>query len=385
MPFSDLDVAEAVAFRRHLHTMPEISGEEAATAAAVIQALGPLRPDQIIDELGGHGVAAIYDSGLPGPTVLLRSELDGLPIEELSDAAHRSRNPGKGHLCGHDGHTATLLLVARALAGQRPPRGRIVLMFQPAEENGAGARAVTSDPRFSAIAPDISFSWHNKPGVRMGHAWLGTGVVNCASRGMRIVLTGKTSHASEPENGVSPMPALAALMPRLTALGDTAASGNGFAMVTVTHARLGEAAFGITPGHGEVWATLRTLTDDAMAALAARAEALARDVAERHGLALTIAYHDIFAHCENAPLAVQHLREAMTIEGMSHETGDLPFRASEDFGVFGHGAPAAMFFLGAGERHAALHNPDYDFPDELMAPAARVMLRAAWRVLGTPT
>jgi amidohydrolase len=380
--FAPEDIAETQAFRRQLHTMPDVSGQEEATAREVVAFLRRIQPDRLQTGLGGHGVAAVFDSGRTGPSVLLRSELDGLPIEEISNVPHRSRIPGKGHLCGHDGHTASLALIARALGRQRPARGRIILMFQPAEENGSGARAVTADPAFAAIRPDISFSWHNMPGIPFGHVWLGEGPVNCASRGMRISLTGKTSHAAQPENGVSPMQAISALMPALTALGSAASGANRFAMATVTHASMGAQAFGIAPGQAEIWVTLRTFTDDAMGDLVARAERLAEDAARAHGLQLAIGYEDIFAHVENAPEAVAHLARALDAEGLRHERGDLPFRASEDFGIFGKERPAAMFFLGAGERHPSLHNPDYDYPDELTPLAARVLLRAAWQALG---
>lgn len=381
------DIADAIAFRRRLHAMPEVSGEEGETAREVVAFLAPTGPDEIVTGLGGHGVAVVYASGAPGPTVLLRAELDALPIEERGELPYRSRVAGKAHLCGHDGHTATLAALARDFARRRPARGRVVLMFQPAEETGAGARAVVADPRFAAIRPDMSFSYHNYPGIRLGHAWIDMGVVNCASRGIALTLTGKTSHASEPEHGVSPMAAIAMLMPALANLGNAAPSSdakrsNDFAMVTVTHARLGERAFGISPGIAEVCATLRTLTDGAMAALVAQTEGLARRIASTHGLGLDIAYTDIFAHVENAPSAVAHLRRAMTATGVTFEAGDLPFRASEDFGVFGHNAPAAMVFLGAGEHRPKLHNPDYDFPDELIAIAAPVLAHAARQLVG---
>jgi amidohydrolase len=379
--FTAEDIAEAAAFRRHLHAMPEVSGEEEATAREVVAFLTPTNPELLLTGLGGHGVAAVFEGAAPGPSVLLRSELDGLPIQEISDAPHRSRIPGKGHLCGHDGHTASLALIARALGKRRQARGRIILMFQPAEENGSGARAVTADPAFASIRPNISFSWHNMPGIPFGHVWLGEGTVNCASRGMKISLTGKTAHAAQPENGVSPMQAVSALMPSLTALGSAATGANRFAMATLTHASMGAPAFGIAPGDAQIWVTLRTFTDGEMGDLVARAEALARGAAQAHGLELAISYQDIFAHVENAPAAVAHLARALDGEGLAHGRGDLPFRASEDFGIFGKERPAAMFFLGAGERHPSLHNPDYDYPDELTPLAAGVMLRAAGQVL----
>jgi metal-dependent amidase/aminoacylase/carboxypeptidase family protein len=141
------DIVELTAWRRRLHRHPEISNEEEMTAKAVVSFLGDTTPDRVLTVLGGHGVAAVYESGRSGPTVMFRSELDALPIVELSDVPHASLVPGKSRTCGHDGHTAILAALGRQFGRQRPERGRVVLMFQPAEETGNGAAGVTADPR----------------------------------------------------------------------------------------------------------------------------------------------------------------------------------------------------------------------------------------------
>ncbi len=143
---SNSDLVELTAFRRLLHRYPEISGEEWETAARIVAALEPLSPSRILTGLGGHGVAAAFDSGVAGPTVLFRAELDALPIQEINDLEWVSQVPGKGHLCGHDGHMTILLALGRLLSRHPVARGRVVLMFQPSEEDGAGARAVVADP-----------------------------------------------------------------------------------------------------------------------------------------------------------------------------------------------------------------------------------------------
>ncbi|WP_457093825.1 amidohydrolase [Microvirga sp. P5_D2] len=382
MFLTDQDVVDLTEWRRELHRIPEVSREEAQTSRKVQAFLKASGAGRVIADLGGHGVAGIFEGREPGPTVMFRAELDALPIEEISDAPHRSAVPGKAHLCGHDGHMAILGALARGLSRERPQRGRAILLFQPAEEDGSGAAAVVADPKFREIEPDFVFALHNLPGMRLGKVALIEGPVSCASRGMHITLTGKTAHASMPETGLSPANAMARLMPALTALGSGGPMDQTFAMVTVTHARLGEPAFGIAPAHGEIWATLRTLTDGGMDSLVADAERLAAEAAREHGLALEIAYDDVFRHCENAPEAVAHLRRALDAEGVQHDRGDLPMRPSEDFGNLGAKAPAAMFFLGAGERHPSLHNPDYDFPDDLIAIGARVFMRTLRDLLG---
>jgi amidohydrolase len=376
------DMVDLIDFRHDLHRHPEISGEEEETARRVVAFLAPLKPQKVLTGLGGHGVAAVFEGAEPGPTLLFRSELDALPIEEKTGAPYTSTVAGKGHLCGHDGHSTTLLALGLGLSRQPPKRGRVVLLFQPSEENGAGAAAVIADPRFGEIRPDLAFSLHNLPGLPLGRVALKEGPVNCASRGMRLHLTGKTAHASLPETGISPMSAIARLMPALTALSRSAPPALDFRLATVTHAWLGEEAFGIAPGDGEIWVTLRTLVDDHMAALCAEAEDLARTAAAGTNLGLAIGYEDIFLHCENAPEAVDHLVRALDAEGVVHDAGTLPMRGSEDFGRFRAIAPSAMFFLGSGESHPALHNPDYDFPDELIAVGARIFMRVTRDILG---
>jgi amidohydrolase len=285
-------------------------------------------------------------------------------------------------MCGHDGHTAILAALGRQLGRKRPARGRVVLMFQPAEETGNGAAGVVADPRFGEIAPNFAFSLHNLPGVPFGEVRVKTGVVNCASRGIRIVLEGKTAHSSMPETGVSPMMAISQLMPALPALGSGTFADDEFSMVTVTHVVMGEAAFGIAPGNAEVWATLRTRRDDRMANLCTAAEALVTKIAGQHHLSARCDYHEIFVASVNAPDAVEHLQRALHEEGILQGEEDLPMRASEDFGLFGHSASSAMFFLGAGERHPALHNPDYDFPDDLIPIGSKIFMRTARNLLG---
>jgi amidohydrolase len=386
MFLTNSDMVELIELRHTLHRFPEISGEERETAQRITGFLAPSGPDKVVTGLGGHGVAAIYDGAEPGPTVMIRAELDALPIEDLAGVAHGSQIPGKGHLCGHDGHMTVLAALSRGLGRQRPQRGRAILLFQPAEETGAGAAAVIADPKFAEIAPDFSFSLHNKPGLPLGAIRLSEGPANCASRGLRIVLSGRTSHAATPEHAISPMRALARLLPELTALGPGGALDDNYRLVTVTHASMGEPAFGITPGRAEIWATLRTLDDRLMSALCAEAEALGGEAAKGEAgtggaLALTMDYHDVFHHCENHPEAVAHLRRALDDEGIAHGPTP-PQRGSEDFGLFGRSSKSAMFLLGAGEDTPPVHNPDYDFPDVLIEPGARVFMRTIRNLLG---
>ena len=376
------DLVELTAFRRDLHRHPEVSGEEVETARTINTALQALGPTSIITNLGGHGVAAVFDSGTPGPTVLFRAELDALPIQEISDNPWVSQIPGKGHLCGHDGHMTMLLALGRLLTRRTVASGRVVLMFQPAEEDGSGARAVVADPKFDAIRPDWAFAIHNEPGRPFGHVSTRAGLINCASQGLSITLTGKTAHAATPETGLSPAGAIARLIPALAALGTGGALDDDFRLVTVTHVSIGEPTFGIAPGEGVIYATLRAARDDAMAGMAEAAQQLAKEAANEAGLRVSFDIRDDFAASINDPDAAAIAVAAMDAIGVPNSDTGLPMRASEDFGVFGWGAKAAMLCLGPGEDYAALHNPDFDFPDDLIPIGAAIFDRIARDLLG---
>ncbi len=371
------DLARAVALRHALHRAPELSGQEAETAAHVAGLMRDLGAE-VVEGLGGTGVAAVFGAGARG--LLIRCELDALPIVETGAPEWRSERPGVAHLCGHDGHMSILYAVARVLSG-RDPGCRVILLFQPAEETGAGARAVLADPQFAALGADMAISLHNLPGLPLGAVALQAGPVNCASRGLKIRLTGRTSHASEPEKGVSPGVALAGLIPALGALSrDLPVSDPGFRLATVTHARLGAPTFGVAPGEAEIFVTLRTLLDEQMAALDTEARTLIAAASERFGCEVTV--HEAFGHCVNAPEAVAILQAACA--GLPKTAEGVPMRASEDFGLFGRVMPAAMLFLGSGETCPALHAPDYDFPDGLIEVGAAIFLRAVEVFSGQP-
>ncbi|WP_282095330.1 amidohydrolase [Epibacterium ulvae] len=376
------DIAELTEFRRALHKRPELSGEEVETAAAIVEALKPLNPDRILKGLGGHGVAAVFDSGVEGPTVLFRAELDALPIQEISDNPWKSEIDGKGHLCGHDGHMTMLLALGRQIAREPVAKGRVVLMFQPAEEDGSGAKAVVADPAYQEIAADWAFAIHIEPGRPFGYVSTKTGLVNCASQGLKINLTGKTAHAADPEDGVSPAQAVAALVPALDGLGQGGRLDDDFRLVTITHVQVGAPTFGVAPGEAVIYATLRTAQDSAMDQIDQDARALAMAEAEKHGLDVSFEVFDAFAASINDPEATEIAVGAMT--AIDVESGDygLPMRASEDFGVFGWGAKAAMLCLGPGDDYAALHNPDYDFPDDLIPVGGAIFERITRDLLG---
>lgn len=377
------DLLELTEFRRDLHRYPELSGEEVETARKITAALKALSPTRILTGLGGHGVAAVFDSGKDGPTVLFRAELDALPIEERNDIAWSSQTIGKSHVCGHDGHMTMLLALGRMISRQPVAQGRVILMFQPAEEDGSGAKAVVADPAYQEIQADWAFAIHIEPGRPFGYVSTCPGLINCASLGLKIKLTGKTAHAADPEDGVSPALAAAKLIPALDTLGHGGKLDNDFRLVTITHAKIGEPSFGIAPGEAEIFATLRTAGDEGMASLESTARELACAVAEEFGLSISFEIHDNFAASINDPNAYEVATCAMDAIGVTFGDAGVPMRASEDFGVFGWNAKAAMLCLGPGEDYAALHNPDYDFPDDLIPIGSAIFERIARDLLGS--
>ncbi|OIQ36172.1 MAG: peptidase M20 [Roseobacter sp. MedPE-SW] len=389
-PLTDSQFEYLQSLRRELHQMPEISGEEEQTAARIALELGRAGADHIWRGLGGHGVAAEFRGAQDGPTVLIRCELDALPIQEISQAPYRSRIEGRGHLCGHDGHMVMVLGLALALK-KRPARGRVILLFQPAEETGAGAESVINDPRWPALRPDFAFAYHNVPGRPLGEIGLCQGVSNCASRGMKIRFDGKTSHAAAPEDGLSPASVMADLMKGLPALGPGGEMGADFALATLTHVQLGEASFGIAPGAGELRMTLRSQTDARMDQLVQEADAQLVEVVAKTNeqvgaVRVNVTWHDVFLATVNDGAALDLAGQATESLGLTANIMDQPMRWSEDFGRFGlDGAKAAMLFIGSGTAQPQLHNPNFDFPDALIPVGVSLWVEIVGQLLNGPS
>lgn len=361
-----------IALRKKLHRCPELSHEERETAEMIREFMAPLEPDEVIADVGGHGLIFVFEGREPGPGVMFRCELDALPIAEINDFGHRSTKPEVSHKCGHDGHMAMVCALGVILAGNRPPKGRVLLVFQGAEETGKGATAMLADPKFSPYIPDYAFALHNLPGHAMGRVLVKPGAFCCASRGLEVILDGKTSHAAHPEDGISPMKAMAEIISGLDQLSRPEGTGPDFQLVTVVHVRLGEAAFGTAPGQARVMATLRTEKNETMDQLVRDALDLSQRSACKHGLEVRFQWHDIFTATSNHPEAAELIGQSARKLGMDLEVMERPHRWSEDYGGFTAICRGAMFALGSGERTPQLHNPDYDFPDELIHVGARL-------------
>ena len=198
-----MSINEIIQLRHQLHQFPELSNHEFQTAKRISEFMNQLLPDETIN-LGMTGKAFVFKGKEPGKTIMFRAELDALPIREATGVNYSSVNQNQMHACGHDGHMAIIAGLGQKIAINRPQKGRVVLLFQPAEEVEQGARDVVEDLAFKKIAPDYIFALHNIPGEESHKILLKSGTFAAASKGMTIRLFGKTSHAAEPENGISP-------------------------------------------------------------------------------------------------------------------------------------------------------------------------------------
>ena len=354
-------------FRHELHAHPELAHSEHATAERVVAFMQQFNPTDIVTGIGGTGVVVTFDSGVEGPTMLFRCELDALPITEVDVDGYASTTVGVSHKCGHDGHMAMIAGVGEALAERPLTRGVVHLLFQPAEETGTGAAAVLNDEAFSPFTPDFAVAIHNMPGFPMHSMVIKPGSITAAVRSFIVRLTGRVAHASEPEKGENPSLAVADLLREADALVIADQRDPEFRLVTPIHVSIGSIAYGIAAGEGEVHFTIRTATNQGLSDLQAEITAIAERVAERDRLSVEIeVVEDFFANV-NDPDVTERVRRAAESCGHDIITPEVGMRAGEDFGLFTERFPCCLVLLGAGEEHLPIHNAGYDFPDELIA------------------
>lgn len=377
----DKVMTDLTALRRHLHRHPERSGAEKETAEHLIRLLEATDPAALHTGIAGHGIVALY-GGTEKPAALLRADLDALPIRELGDHPYASTREGTAHLCGHDGHMSILLGAAERIARRQSSLpAPVAVLFQPAEETGQGAAAMLEDALFDTLAPRRVFALHNIPGHERGSVLLRDGAFAMASSGVDIRLTGRTSHAAEPERGNTPVPVLLRLAEEIMSLPDRAAEQHARAVSTIIHLAAGSEAFGTTPGDARLLATLRSDSDDFMSFMKSRTEEETRRRCADRELECTLEWKEEFPSVRNAPDCVAMIRAAAEDGGMAVETLEAPFPWSEDFAHFTQRYDGALFGLGAGVDHPHLHSGWYDFPDELLEPAADLFDRIVERAL----
>ena len=364
---------EFIQFRHELHRFPEVSGQEIETQKRIKAFVRQFNP-VTSQEVGGTGLLLQYGNDETGSVTLIRADIDALPIQEVNTFGHTSRFEGVSHKCGHDGHTAILARLASLLADKPIKSGRVYLLFQPAEETGAGAEAVLKDPLFTAIQPDRVFALHNLPGFEQGVIVCKPGPFTASVLSMIVTFTGYVSHSAEPEKGRNPAYVMAGFMLRSRELQQPDPHADDFALITPIYTTMGSTSYGISAGYGEIHLTLRTRNAKRMEALTTQLLALLSELSDGSGIAVATSYTEAFFANENDPEAFDQIKRSAQKLGYAFIEKQEPFKWGEDFGLFTQTHKGAMFGIGNGVASPALHNDDYDFNDNLIEPAARLFL-----------
>lgn len=368
------------AIRHYLHQNPELSENEFQTQAYLKGLLTDLRPNEL-REVANTGLLVTFGKPNQGPNILLRADLDALPIDEPNEIAYRSKKAGVSHKCGHDGHTAVMVGVCQHFAKQPPVEGSISILFQPAEEIGTGAQRVLKDPIMQRRHFDYTFAFHNLPGLPEGQVYCKTGNFTASALSCSFRFKGKTAHAAQPERGKNPAALIAKSIELSQTLSQIDHRRADFQLITPVYAELGHRSYGVSAGAGEAHFTLRTHHDEQLKALYLEFSQLMEAAATDQGIGMEKDYFEAFHNVVNQEQAVGLLKEACVETGQSFTEMKEAFRWTEDFGLFTQRFAGAMFVMGAGEEQPALHNPDYDFNDALLEPACSLFIALSNKAL----
>jgi len=363
MPLTKSQLTE---IRKEFHQYPEVSENEHKTQERIIRHLESLDIDSFI-KCGKTGVLVTFDSKIDGPSILIRGDIDALPIQEINTFEHKSTSSGVSHKCGHDGHTTILLGLADHLKNYPISKGKVYLIFQPAEENGMGAKAVLADPNFPKENIDFVFALHNLPGFPLSQVVYKEDEFTCNVKSIIIKLNGKTAHAAEPEKGYNPALAIAEIHQYAEAITKNEPEAKDFFLITPIYINMGEIAHGISAGYGEVHLTIRSWSTQLMDKMCTQLVNKIQSISEKYHLQFEHSWLQEFFANVNHPEAVKTIQNAIDDNNFNAIKINTPFKWGEDFGLFTQKYKGAMFGIGAGENTPALHNPDYDFPDEITA------------------
>jgi amidohydrolase len=366
--------------RRTLHAHPEVSEQEFETQKRILTFLAE-ETTATTTEVGKTGVLASFQSPNPGPTVMIRGDIDALPIAEINTFDYKSTSEGVSHKCGHDGHTTILLGLAQLLSEQPIPSGKVLLLFQPAEENGMGAEAVLADEDFQKEHIDYVFALHNLPGYDTHEIVVKENEFTGNVKSIILKMTGKTAHAAEPEQGVNPSLAIAEIFTYADQITLNKPAESNFFLMTPVYATLGDVAYGISAGYGEVHFTVRSWRPDLMAQRSEEIISFMEETCKKHQLHHAISWTQVFHANVNHPEAVNFIRSAANQNSFKLTERDYPFRWGEDFGSFTQKYKGAMFGIGAGISTPALHNPDYDYPDEITETGIRMFYKIIHQIV----
>lgn len=362
------------AWRHHLHRHPELSRQEKETASFVctrLQELGiPFEAG-----IGGHGVVASLKRGGSSRAVGLRADMDALPIPEATGKSYASLNQGVMHACGHDGHTASLLGAAMLLRDDPDWFGQVHLVFQPAEEGFGGAGAMVADGLFTRFPMERIFGYHNWPGLEAGTVMVHSGPVMAGATGFKITVKGMAGHAGMPHVCVDPVQGIAHLIVAVNAIVARNLSPLEAGVISTCMLNAGE-AHNQVPESASMGGTIRAFSAETMALLKRRLGETAHGVAAAFGLEAEIWLGGELTPTGNAPEEAYLAAEAAMAAGLNLRRDMEPTMGAEDFGRFLADIPGAYAWIGNGPS-AGLHNPAYDYNDEILPVAARFLAACA--------
>ena len=355
---------EMTEWRRHLHQHPELSFACHKTAAFVAGKLREFGVDEIHEGIAETGIVAIIEGQGEGPTIGLRADMDALPIAEETGADHASTVPGVMHACGHDGHTTMLLGAAKYLAETRRFRGRVALIFQPAEEDGGGGEAMVREGILERFGIGEVYAIHNTPQVPLGRFVTTPGPIMAAVDTVRVDLTGKGGHGAYPHDCIDPIPAAIGMISALQTIASRNVNPLDEVVVSITQVHAGTAS-NIIPETAWFMATVRTFRDEVRMQVKRRFEEIVAGHAAAYGVTAAIDYDLGYPATVNEPgktvFAAEVAREVAGEAGVDAEAGRE--MGAEDFSYLLEKRPGCYLFLGQG-KGAGLHHPAYDFNDE---------------------
>lgn len=368
--------ADLTAIRRDLHAHPEIGFEEHRTADRVAELLESWGVT-VHRAIGTTGVVGVINGVKPGRTIGLRADMDALPMTEATGAAHASTRPGVFHGCGHDGHTTMLLGAARYLAQQPRLAGRVVLIFQPAEEGLGGAARMIEEGLFDRFPCDEIYALHNWPNAPLGQISLKPGVAMAAADSFDVVISGRGAHGAQPQNAVDPVVVAAALTQALQTIVSRNVDPLRAAILSVTQIHAGS-AYNVIPDTARLSGTIRTFAAETRNLVLRQLEALSTGIASAFGAAASVQIDPRFSVLHNSPAeTLAALEIARDLVGPDLTVVDAdPQSGSEDFAEMLAHVPGAYLLVGQGTG-PALHNPAYDFNDDILPIGASLLARLA--------
>jgi hippurate hydrolase len=383
--------AEIQAIRRDLHAHPELRYEEHRTAAVVAAKLRAWGLE-VVEGIGGTGVVGTLRRGTSTRAVGLRADMDALPLQEHNAFEHASKHAGKMHACGHDGHTAMLLAGARWLSLHGGFDGVVHFVFQPAEEGGAGAKRMIDDGLFERFPCEAVFGMHNWPGLAVGQFAVTPGPMMASSNEFEITVRGKGAHAALPHNGTDPVLVATHLVQALQSIITRNKRPVEAAVLSVTEIHAGDAT-NIIPDGATIRGTVRTFTPETLDLIEQRMKALTEQLPPAFGASGSLHFHRNYPPTVNEPkqtaFAVSVMRELVGADNV--EAACEPTMGSEDFAFMLQAKPGCYVFIGNGDgahrEHGhgigpcMLHNPSYDFNDELIPLGGSFWVKLVQRFL----